>query len=327
MIKCSQCEEKLLEYIEGSLSEEEEKKIKNHILLCPSCNELYNKELLENEAFKEVFSVEDIKFNNITSKVISSIDSDKYANIKKSNMKKSVNKKYIKAMVAALFLCIFVSPFIINYINSVDKNKDMALNAQDKSSFMKSIPNEASKSRDIDKEKLENNPISSNINYVDIYTKKSIGINNEIDFNEKYDILKKGEKFEAMLPSDNIKGAIYIKDSFDNIYEFQLRNKEVLEIPVFIEWYDSSNLIVIQGSFSESNVNGSSIVVINVDTNTQMLIAESKNENVKFKKVEKVEDGLKIYFTEYINGNLDNFRDWVKVYENYQLGDVIHEFN
>lgn len=327
MMKCSQCEEKLFKYIEGSLSEEEEKIVKNHILVCHSCNEVYNKELLENEAFKEAFSADDIKFNNIAPKVMNAIDHNKYNSIKKSNMKKSANKRYIRAMVAALFLCVFVSPFIMDYINRGDKNKDVSLNVPDKSSFMRSIPNEDSKARDIDKIESDNNDISSNINYVDVYTKKDMGSNNTIDFNEKYSILKKGEQFEAILPSDNTNRAIYIKDNLNNIYEFKVRNEECSEIPVFIEWYDSSNLIVIQGSSSESNVNGSSIVVINVDTNIQMLIADSKNENVKFKKVEKVEDGLKIYFTEYINGNSDNFREWVKVYENYQLGDVIHEFN
>ena len=331
MMKCSQCEEKLLKYIDGNLSEEEKKIVKNHILVCSKCNEAYNKQLLEYEAFKDVFSIDDIKFNNITPKVMNAIDANKYTGIKKSYMKKSANKKYIGAMVAALFLCVFVSPFIMNYINSENENKNVYLNENiselDKDSFIKSIPNEDSKVRDIDKINPENNGVSSNVNYVDVYSKKDMGSNSTIAFNEKYSIYKKGEQFEAILSSDNTNRVIYVKDNLNNIYEFKVKNEESEEIPLFIEWYDNNHLIVVQGSLSKTKVNGSSIIIIDVDTNTQMLIAESKNENIKFKQVDRIEDGLKIYFTEYINGNLNDFREWSKIYEDYQLGDVIYEFN
>ena len=51
-MKCSQCKEKLAEYIEGNLPAEVDEEIRVHLLTCESCREAYEEEIVEYEAFK-----------------------------------------------------------------------------------------------------------------------------------------------------------------------------------------------------------------------------------------------------------------------------------
>lgn len=356
MMKCSQCKEKLAEYIEGNLSAKVDEDIKDHILTCQSCKASYDKELLEYEAFKAAFSTDKVDFESITPKVMNAIDKDKY-----SKGKKVVKRRYIGPIAAALFLCISISPFALRFVDNGMEFKsasyDTAKANQESDPIMESMEGQDKEkfSRQVESEEVpedslsemgtdqldgegidsvkneENTVISPNANYVSIYSMVEVNSDTNIEFNTPYISTADGIH-EASISgrgpygSEEGIGTIYVKNTLiGTAREFKLKNTEKQQSPLSISWYDNKHLIVVQGLGFGTIVNGVDIVIINIETGEQMLIATASG-TTRFRSATRDGNTLVIGITEYVDETLDESVDNLLRIENYQLGDVIEEF-
>lgn len=352
-MKCSQCKEKLAEYIEGNLSAKVDEDIKEHILTCQSCKASYDEELLEYEAFKAAFSTDKVYFESITPKVMNAIDKDKY-----SKGKKVVKRRYIGPIAAALFLCIAISPFALRLVDNeiglksasydaAKANEESALimEGEDKAKFSRQVESEEvhedslSETRTdqldgegIDTVKNEDNTvISPNASYVSIYSMVEVNSDTNIEFNTPYISTVDGIYEASILGrgpygSEEGIGTIYVKNTLiGTAHEFKLKNIEKQQSPLSISWYDNKHLMVVQGLGFGTLVNGVDIVIINVETGEQMLIATASG-TTRFRSIAREGNTLVVGITEYVDETLDESVDNLLRIENYQLGDVIEEF-
>lgn len=353
-MKCSQCKEKLAEYIEGNLSDETDEWIKEHLLNCQSCKESYAEELLEYKAFKAAFSTNEVKFESIMPKVINAIDKNKY-----SRGRKIIKKRYMGAVAAALFICIAISPLAIRYINngmglksassegarSMDGRAPMvqSTSENEEEKFSLDIPAEASndetdkgsrKGNDnagIDIAKNTHNgevKVSPNANYVSLYSMVEIDNDTNINFNTAYipasnGVYKATIEGKGAYAAEEGVGVIYVENTIDSrVHEFRLKNEEVQQTPIDINWYDDTHLIVVQGSAYGTLVNGVDIVVINIETGEQMLIATASGTK-RYRSVTRDGNSLVIEITKYVDEAMGESVDELQRVENYQLGDII----
>lgn len=336
MMKCSQCKEKLAEYIEGNLSAEVDEEIREHLLTCESCKEAYEEAVLEYEAFKAAFSIDEIKFESITPKVMNAIDKNKYAN---GTRRKKI--KYMAPIAAALFICIAISPIALNYINDgMGESKKTADNArsdqgspelrkqaraEEQQNYSGDTPAEAS-------QEDEGNPMegrSQQGNFVDLYSMSAI-IDPTIENNTEYIVTSSGV-YEATIAGkgeyaqEEGIGTIYVKNNSNNaVFEIKLKDTQKQISPLSISWYDDKHLIIVQGFAYGTLANGVDIVVLDVETSQQMLIATVEDSSlISYKHAYR--DGndlvieIKRYTDEIMNESVD---DEIRV-KDYNLGDVI----
>ncbi|GEM_PF-337525 len=352
-MKCSQCKEKLAEYIEGNLSAGTDEEIQKHLLNCQSCKESYDEELLEYKAFKAAFSTDEVNFESITPRVMDAIDNNRY-----SGGRKIVKRKYIGAIAAALFLCAAISPLAMKYINSgmdlesasserarsIDGRAPMMQSTpeNDEENFSLDLPAEASseetgKATDKDDNKgidTANNAqneeveISPNANYVSLYSMVEVDNDTNISFNTAYIPTSNGA-YEATIEgkgnyaAEEGVGVIYVKSVVDKkIHEFRLKSEDIQQTPIAISWYDDTHLMVVQGLAYGTLVNGVDIVVINVETGEQMLIATASGTK-RYRSVTRDGNSLVIGITQYVDEIMNESVDDLQRVENYQLGDII----
>lgn len=338
-MKCSQCKEKLAEYIEGNLSAEMDEDIREHLLTCESCKEAYEEEVLEYEAFKAAFSEDEINFESITPKVMNAIDKNKYANGVKRR-----KTKYMAPIAAALFICVAISPFALNYINhGMGKSNGMAENARSEESspqlrkqvdpdegqnYSAETPAEASEKNESNS-KARNTQDSGRINYVDLYSMAAV-TNPIIEANTEYISTGDGV-YEATIAGkgeyaqEEGIGIIYVKNNANNqILEIKLKDTDKQMSPLSISWYDDKHLMIVQGFAYGTLTNGVDIVVIDVGTNQQMLIATADESSLtSFEHVYRDENDLVIEVKKYTDEIMnESVNDEIRV-KDYNLGDVI----
>lgn len=339
MMKCSQCKEKLAEYIEGNLPAEVDEEIRVHLLTCESCREAYEEEVVEYEAFKAAFSIDDIKFESITPKVMDTIDKNKYANGSKHK-----KIKYMAPIAAALFICIAISPIALNYINNgMGEAKGVADNARSEQSSPKlrnrinqdeeqnysaETPAEASQND-------ESNPMVGNVqdsgkvNYVDLYTMTAV-TNPSIEANTEYISTEDGV-YEATIAGkgqyaqEEGIGIIYVKNNSNNVtFEVKLKDREKQMSPLSISWYDDTHLIIVQGFAYGTLANGVDIVVMNVNNAQQMLIATVEDSSrISYEHVYRDGSDLVIELKRYTDEIMNEFVNEERRIKDYNLGDVI----
>lgn len=337
MMKCSQCKEKLTEYIEGNLSTQVDEEIREHLTKCESCKSVYEKEVLDYEAFKEVFSVDKINFESITPKVMQAIDQNKY-----SNKSKKRQSRYIAPIAAALFICFAISPFALNYINNgMGKSNATAENASlepfDSKLRSQSEESGAQKySADIAKEEAaeyDNNVVSpedlEKANYVDLYSITTV-TNPTIESNTEYILTENGTYAATIAGKGEYAqeegiGTIYVKNNVSNeIQEIKLKDIDSQMSPLHISWYDNNNLMIVQGYAYGTLASGVDIVVINLESSEQIIIAtEQPSSKISYEKVYREGNDLVIEVKKYTDEALNEYINEEIRVENYKLGDKV----
>ena len=340
-MKCSQCKEKLAQYIEGNLSADVDDEINTHLLTCESCKKVYEEELIIYDAFKSAFSTEKINFENITSKVMDSIDKDKYLSRRKSR-----KVKYFAPVAAALFICMAISPFALKYIKdgtgATNDTNDMVRSARLTPEIDGYSSDDESKkysyNEDITEGSVEdkkgnsigdNEEETSQINYVNMYSMEAV-TNPIIENNTSYISTENGV-YEATISGkgefaqEEGIGTIYLKNNSNNVIsEIKLKITDKQISPLSISWYDNNHLIIVQGFAYGTLANGLDVVIINVETGHQMLIATA-DDSVLERFVEAYRDGndlvikVKKYTDEIMNESID---DEIRV-KDYKIGQVV----
>ncbi|MEG1870559.1 MAG: DUF4652 domain-containing protein [Peptostreptococcaceae bacterium] len=337
-MKCNQCKDKLTEYIEGNLSAEEDEEIKSHLLTCNSCKIQYDSEVLEYKAFKEAFSYENMDFKNSTDKIMSKIDRNRYV---KGRIKMKRKYKGPLTVAAAFLLGVIVTSSVMGIMRNNGLNLSAASDGSDKmeessaindtaKSAENKLTDEANLGATASKEDLKSVEYAGvyNKNAIEMYLGVEVPTSTKLTFNTPF-MATENKQYVASIEGkgetaiEEGPGKIYIKDTVANkMYEYSVKDTNSQDSPLSISWYDDNNLMIVHGSAYGTLVNGSNIVVVNVTTGEQILIATA-GEKEGYKSIEKSGEDLVLKYVLYTDDAMNNYEDKEKIVPNYILGDVI----
>lgn len=144
-MNCKVFAEKLNDYINNELTENEAIEIRKHIEKCDTCNNMFQEELEIDNLFKSVLENNEAKFKSQKSNIIEAIDENKYKNIKIDKFKD--RKHYLKKMtlIAVAFVFIFIlNKERLNFRMGNDYEMSKNNSTMEKASEQIMIENEAS---------------------------------------------------------------------------------------------------------------------------------------------------------------------------------------
>lgn len=326
MMNCDLFKNKILEYIHGTLSEDDDREMENHISSCESCRSLYEEELALEDAFTDVFSIDEIEFKSSKEAIMNSIDKNKYKNTINNKLHYSFkrhSKKYI-GVAAALLIGIFMIPVVFK--GTSKKPEIMTKSAAEKySSFEENsitedfnIGNKESKDRSF---KVAENISLFNMNEVDLDKK--------LEFSTPWKITLDGQSEAAIegrgtYGGEEGIGAIFVKDLVNSkMYEFKLADETAQQSPLYIEWYDNENLIVITGLGYGRLETGDRAILLNIKDNTYIPMYEAQNPRERLISISPDGNNLRIKSIYYIDDILNKYEDRENVINNYTPGDII----
>lgn len=107
-MNCKVFAEKLNDYINNELTENEAIEMRMHIEKCDTCNNMFQEEIEIDNLFKSALENNEAKFKSQKSNIMEAIDESKYKNIKIDKLKD--RKYYLKraSLIAAAFAFIFI---------------------------------------------------------------------------------------------------------------------------------------------------------------------------------------------------------------------------
>lgn len=325
-MNCDLFKSKLLEYIHGTLSENEDKEMENHISNCESCKSLYEEELALENSFTDAFSIDGINFKSSKETIMSSIDKNKYKNTINNKFYysfKKHSKKYI-AISAVFLIEIFVIPAILkgNFKNLQSSSKN---DIEKYSSFQEEAMIE---DFNMDSNELKNKSFK-NMEYASLFNMTEVDTNKKLEFHTPWKRTINNE-FEATIEGKGTYakeegiGTIFIKDLVNSkIYEFKLIDETKNQSPLYIEWYDNENLIIITGLGYGRLETGDKAILLNVKNNKYVIMYESQNPRIRLTSITNEGKNLKIKSVHYIDDALNEYEEKEKVIENYVPGDLI----
>lgn len=317
MMKCSECKSKIIEYIDGTLSEDLDYEIKQHLLECENCKTYYEEEILIDKAFNEEFNLDNMNFNSSKNKIMASIDKDKYIKGGIKIMKRKNNFGKGIAIAAVFFLLGFLTPMATKYFGtSGDKNASL-MEAKQSADITKE---NANKSEEVQSKTSDNvagvadSAKSATRESVDNYDMTKVSIDTKLEFNSGW---KTAKNLEATLEGKGNNnqeegiGTIYIKDKQNNtMYKYTIKNNGKQSSPLSINWYDDESLIVVNGLGYGTLINGVEAQLINVKTGDEFALYKVQENNERIKSVVREGSQLKITKAMY-DEDMNNYKEQV----------------
>jgi len=330
-MNCEQYRNKMIDYIEGNLSEEQDKEMKNHISQCVQCKKYYNEEMLVDRAFAEIFEIDGAKFNSSRKSIMETIDKDKYG--KNKIYKSKGYYKRIAGAVAAVFLVAFLTPLGLKYFGNT--SGDLAMTKKAPASdqitqFSTESANDSTMMKQDEAAKLSKESGSIIGEKVDFYERKEVPFDTKLEFNTKW-ITSTNGSLEASIEGkgENAQeegiGTIYIKDVNNKMmYQYALKVSANQHSPLKLSWLDDENLMIINGGGYGTLVNGTEIVLLNHTKDEEYLIY-SASESVKERiiSIDREGNNLKLKVRLYTDGSWNEFTDKEYIIENYVAGSPL----
>lgn len=326
MMNCDLFKSKLLEYIHGTLSENEDKEMENHISNCESCKSLYEEELALEDSFTDVFSIDGIEFKSSKEKIMNSIDKNKYKNTINNKFYynfKQHGKKYI-AVSAVFLIGIFMIPVIFKgNLKNLDNRSESAVEKY--SSFQE---NSIEEDFNVENKKSKSKSLQI-MDDVSLFNMNEVDINKKLEFHTPWKV-SEDNQLEATIEGKGTYakeegiGTIFVKDLVNNkMYEFKLVDESKKQSPLYIEWYDNENLIIITGLGYGTLETGDKAILLNVKNNSYLNMYESQDSKVRLLSIKKEENNLKVKSIQYIDDALNEYEEKESTIENYIPGDLI----
>jgi hypothetical protein len=300
MMNCDQCKNRMIEYIEGSLSENLDNEMEQHISQCESCKEYYEREIMVDKAFSDVFEIEGIKFNSTKSAIMNSIDKDKYKKEGSKLMKEKGSYKKTVAVAAVFFFIGVLTPVAFRYFGGSNDN-NTAMGVQDSAGGFakKEAQMEISTEQAGANSTLQAPTQAFGREIVDNYEVLDVPVDTKLELNSTWQI---SEGFEATIEGKgkNVQeegiGTIYVKNKENNtMNKFDIKNDNTQRSPLAISWYDNNNLIVVNGLGYGTLINGEEAQLINVVSGEEYLIYRAQSPKERIKSV--VREGNQLVFT------------------------------
>lgn len=323
MMNCNQCKNRIIEYIEGGLSETLDKEMEQHISQCEDCREYYEEELMMDRAFNDVFQIDGIEFNSSRSAIMSSIDKDKYKNTGSKFVSGKNGHKKIIAIAAVFFFLGVLTPVAYNYFGGgINKNttamdmKQAAGAAEKQGAQMESADSGLGISST-----LVEPEASFKGEGIDNYENSTVPIETKLEFNSTW---KTFGSLEATIEGkgNNAQeegvGTIYVRDKEKSImYKYTIKVDGTQKSPLSISWYDEDSLIVINGLSHGTLINGEEVQLIDIFSGEEHLIYRAQDKKERIKSV--VREGNQLVYTKAI------YDDSMNAYSEKIVSEVISD--
>lgn len=300
MMNCEQCRNKILDYIEGNLSEELDIEMKKHISNCEECQRLYKKELLADKAFNDVFNIDGINFKSSKNAIMSSIDKNKYGKGNGRSYKGKDFYKKLATVAAAVFLLAFVAPLAFRSFDT--KKSDTAMSGKQAPENNKATADSAKESTalKIDQSQVTAQNSSNEKKLVDLYEKTEVPMETKLEFSTKW-IASDNKTFEASLegkgPNAEEEGVatLYIKDNTKKtMYKYTFKDNFRQTTPLSVAWYNDDNIMIVNGSANGTLINGLQVEMLSIPRDKEYVIYEPENPKERIKSVSKDNSRIKI---------------------------------
>lgn len=174
MISCLTFKKRLYDFTYGSISEDFKKSMEAHVQSCPNCQIIYEEELRNDKAFKDVVNIRNVKFNSSRDEIIKNIDKNRYS-------KNFSNKLYYRmrrnivlyAASAVLFFSIISGSLYFYNIYIINAKKPTAI--KDDYNFIESIKDNTTKEESSQKiENLKSSCIETELQLPKTSSKKDV---------------------------------------------------------------------------------------------------------------------------------------------------------
>lgn len=300
MMNCEQCRNKILDYIEGNLSEELDVEMKKHISNCEECQKLYKKELLVDKAFNDAFNIDGINFKSSKNIIMNSIDKNKYGKGTGRSYKGKDFYKKLATVAAAVFLLAFVAPLAFRSFDT--KKSDTAISGKQASENNKATADSAKENTalKIDQSQVTAQNANNEKKLVDLYEKAEVPMETKLEFSTKW-IASNNKTFEASLegkgPNAEEEGVatLYIKDNTKKtMYKYTFKDNSRQTTPLSVAWYDDDNIMIVNGSANGTLINGLQVEVLNIGRDREYVVYEPENPKERIKSVSKDNSRIKV---------------------------------
>jgi len=299
-MNCEQCRNKILDYIEGNLSEELDVEMKKHISNCEECQKLYKKELLVDKSFNDVFNIDGINFKSSKNAIMNSIDKNKYGKGTGRGYKGKDFYKKLATVAAAVFLLAFVTPLAFRSFDT--KKSDTAISGKQASENNKATTDSAKENTALksDQSQVTAQNSSNEKKLVDLYEKTEVPIETKLEFSTKW-IASDNKTFEASLegkgPNAEEEGVatLYVKDNTKKtMYKYTFKDNSRQTTPLSVAWYDDDNIMIVNGSANGTLINGLQVEVLSIGRDKEYAVYEPDNPKERIKSVSKDNSRIKV---------------------------------
>ncbi|WP_061995354.1 zf-HC2 domain-containing protein [Clostridium sp. ATCC 25772] len=278
-MNCNLDKEKISLYINGLLDEKEEIIVKNHISTCEKCKKIYKEELLLEEEFKNICSLDEINLERIKNNVMESIDKNKYTKKKKVFL----NENKMLALSAACLFIVFIALKNIN-VNSF-QDKDLKTKSVEPSNY--SIENK--------------NKFFKNIK-VKTY-----------DDDIRWFYNKEKTKEFALIEEFQERYVLLIRDYNSNdINKLDLLKNEDSKVMINAQWYNNEDLLVTTGIDKNNMILGKKVIKLNTDNFNEEVIYQADNALIEIEEVKVKENHIDITIKEYLDEKMKNYLEKVE---------------
>ena len=339
-MNCNTFKKYIKEYINDELFLEVKDAMDDHLSTCKKCKDCYEEEVEIDKLFSNYLEIRQVSFQSSRAEIIGSINKNRYSKNPISKLKYKIIKNKLRITATALAACfafmVFKSGLLpqFNNINTGVASLDLAV---EKSNIApESIKEQESSANNISD---NSNSSSKRIQYggfVDALRARSQKIASSYDEgvefqvsarsnDEKYNYpsswkISPSKRYAALIDGkgemlskeDIVDGAreegdatIVIRDTTLNQYRsINVYPKENQMAPLYIDWVDDNNLLVVVGFSQGTVVRGGDLYLLNIDYGNDVLIyPRDKENNEQVAVVEKKADKLLLSNVLYKDNN------------------------
>jgi|GEM_PF-3161129 len=341
-MNCSTFNKYLKDYMEDKVFMEVKNSMDEHLKTCSNCKNIYDKEMEIDKIFHSVLVGDNISFKSSRVNIISQIDKNRYSKNPLVKLKYSLIRNRFKLMstlAAAMFVFIIIhgnvlsklmeKPIVSVASNEMSKDKVNEVKSEPKSEITdkKLSKEEVKQDKVMDYKSLVNELGTMNKAYENTYVPEfkisSRLQNKKYDYpsswkaspSKKFSVLLdgKGEMLDAEGSAGIIQGAleegtatIVVKDNKLNQYrDINIVNKNTQNSPLYLEWADDDNLLVIVGANNGSVVRGGNLYLLNINTGNATLVYQAPNDKEQVATVKKLDKSLELNLAVYEDENFE----------------------
>lgn len=124
-------------------------------------------------------------------------------------------------------------------------------------------------------------------------------------------------------------GKIVIKDSKNNKTVFELKDKSNQQSPLYINWWNNENLLVVIGSGYGTVSKGGNLYIINIKSGKSAAVVETKDSKKQVVNAQKDNNDLKYEVAVFEDDNFVKYHMENKILSDYseKMSSIINQLN
>jgi hypothetical protein len=312
-MNCSTFRKKLFDYMEDNVVLDMKEAMDSHVRECEACRRIYEEEKSFDECLRDAFKVSEVNFTSSRSTIIKSIDKNKYSKnpVNKVNYHlKKFRFQYLSS-AAVLALAFFMAPYVTSMLESPAGTKGNSDGDFGISSHGLSDNSEASNrftaqnepgnhKEDVKLESSDKMGVASKEmvpvkeSYMPKFVRKdSVNYDLKSEWGTEWKASESGKYSVSVHGKGNDAGEEGVADILimDNAKK-AVRSLSMVEdgkqySPMFAEWIDDENLLVIVGLGYGRVVTGGDLYLLNINTCKTTIIYETPNHMEEVVSVRK----------------------------------------